>query len=55
MNQYHPKAHQELTDTRKAHVYSIRETLDKGIFTVFVYDQMTQNEFEQKFTQDNQI
>eukprot|EP01083_Nonionella_stella_P083705 231512_1 len=53
MNQYHPKAHQELTDTRKAHVYSIRGTLDKGTFSVFVFDQMTRNEFEQQFTQEN--
>ena len=53
MNQYMPKAHQELSDTRKAHVYSIRGTLDQGIFTVYVYDQMTKNEFEQKFNQQN--
>lgn len=53
MNQYHPKSHTEKTSTQKSHIYSIRGTLNQGIFTVFVYDQMNKNEFEQKFTQAN--
>eukprot|EP01083_Nonionella_stella_P056073 147855_1 len=54
-NQYMPKASEELYDQRKAHIYQLKGTFDKekSILTLYIYDSMTHNEWEEKFYQKN--
>ena len=52
-NPYSPQAHSEIKEKKKAHVYTMRANLDKGKFKVYVYDQMTGDEFEETFIQSN--